>query len=100
VREGARRGRGYARAAERAWLRTGSHRAAAGRCRPPGSLRIRAKRAEKTPMHQPTPDPRFSIYDDYRVHQPWLPSITGAPQRARVLVVGSQTSVPVLQRPY
>jgi hypothetical protein len=51
-------------------------------------------------MHQPTPDPHFSIYDDYKVHQPWLPSITGAPQRARMLVVGSQTSVPVLQRPY
>jgi 3-(3-hydroxy-phenyl)propionate hydroxylase len=43
-------------------------------------------------MHQPTAEPRYSIYYDYQVHQPWLPPRTGAQPRARVLVVGSGPS--------
>lgn len=40
-------------------------------------------------MHQPTAEPRFSIYYDYRVHEPWLP--TGHPPDARkqVVIVGA-----------
>ena len=43
-------------------------------------------------MHQPTAEPRFSIYYDYKVHRPWLPTPSGAAQRAKVLVVGSGPS--------
>lgn len=28
-------------------------------------------------MHQPTTEPRRSIYYDYTIHQPWLPSQHG-----------------------
>jgi 3-(3-hydroxy-phenyl)propionate hydroxylase len=40
-------------------------------------------------MHQPTTEPRFSIYYDYKVHQPWLPSAHGKQPRHKVVIVGS-----------
>ncbi len=40
-------------------------------------------------MHKPTTEPRPSIYYDYQVHQPWLPSARGAQQRQKVVIVGS-----------
>ena len=40
-------------------------------------------------MHQPATEPRFSIYYDYRVHAPWLPSQHIAPQREQVVIAGS-----------
>ncbi|MFN0184764.1 MAG: FAD-dependent monooxygenase [Aquabacterium sp.] len=40
-------------------------------------------------MHQPSTEPRPSLYYRYRVHEPWLPLPGAAPQRVPVLVVGS-----------
>lgn len=40
-------------------------------------------------MHQPTATARPSIYYNYQVHQPWLPSQHAAPQQAQVAIVGS-----------
>ena len=40
-------------------------------------------------MHQPESHPRPSIYYNYRVHSPWLPSENGAQQRQQVVIVGS-----------
>ena len=40
-------------------------------------------------MHQPVGMPRPSIYYDYRVHAPWLPSAHGPQARQRVTIVGS-----------
>jgi len=41
-------------------------------------------------MHQPSTEPRPSIYYGYRVHAPWLPSAhPGAARRAAVAIVGS-----------
>ena len=40
-------------------------------------------------MHQPTTEPRPSIYYDYRVHAPWLPSQHGAQPRHKVVIAGS-----------
>ncbi|MFY8054564.1 MAG: FAD-dependent monooxygenase [Limnohabitans sp.] len=40
-------------------------------------------------MHQPSTQPRPSIYYDYQVHQPWLASQHGPQQRQQVVIVGS-----------
>jgi 3-(3-hydroxy-phenyl)propionate hydroxylase len=40
-------------------------------------------------MHQPTTEPRRSIYYNYEVFKPWLPSANAAPQRHQVVIVGS-----------
>jgi len=40
-------------------------------------------------MHQPTTTPRPSIYYDYRVHAPWLPSRHGPQPRHPVLIAGA-----------
>lgn len=40
-------------------------------------------------MHQPTTEARPSIYYDYKVHPPWLPSKAPAQQRKKVVIVGS-----------
>ncbi|MCD6667035.1 MAG: FAD-dependent monooxygenase, partial [Hydrogenophaga sp.] len=40
-------------------------------------------------MHQPTTQPRPSIYYPYEVFQPWLPSQHGAQPRQKVVIVGS-----------
>ncbi len=40
-------------------------------------------------MHQPTAEPRPSIYYDYRVHPPWLPSAHGPQPRHKVLIAGA-----------
>ncbi|MCK2088937.1 FAD-dependent monooxygenase [Thauera aromatica] len=40
-------------------------------------------------MHTPTTEPRPSIYYDYRVHAPWLPSAHPPRQRSKVLIVGA-----------
>ncbi|MFO1325761.1 MAG: FAD-dependent monooxygenase [Rubrivivax sp.] len=40
-------------------------------------------------MHRPPDQPRPSLYYDYRVHLPWLPSAHAGAQRHRVVVVGS-----------
>jgi len=40
-------------------------------------------------MHQPHSQPRPSIYYDYRVHQPWLPSQHGPQPRHPVVIVGA-----------
>ena len=40
-------------------------------------------------MHQPTTTPRPSIYYDYRVHAPWLPSRHGPQPRQPVLIAGA-----------
>ena len=40
-------------------------------------------------MHQPTTEARPSIYYDYRVHEPWLPSAHPAQGRKQVVIVGS-----------
>ena len=40
-------------------------------------------------MHQPTTQPRPSIYYDYKVHAPWLPSQHGAQERQQVVIAGS-----------
>ena len=40
-------------------------------------------------MHQPTTEARPSIYYDYRVFEPWLPSAHGAQPRQQVVIVGS-----------
>jgi 3-(3-hydroxy-phenyl)propionate hydroxylase len=40
-------------------------------------------------MHQPATEPRRSIYYNYEVFQPWLPSVQQAPQRHQVVIVGS-----------
>lgn len=40
-------------------------------------------------MHQPTAQPRPSIYYNYQVHQPWLASQHGAQKRQPVVIVGS-----------
>lgn len=40
-------------------------------------------------MHQPTTEPRPSIYYDYRIHPPWLPSAHPGPQRHAVVIVGA-----------
>jgi 3-(3-hydroxy-phenyl)propionate hydroxylase len=40
-------------------------------------------------LHQPTSEPRPSIYYDYQVHAPWLPSQHGAQPRRQVVVAGS-----------
>lgn len=43
-------------------------------------------------MHQPDSTPRPSIYYDYQVFQPWLPSAHGTPSRQQVVIVGSGPS--------
>jgi 3-(3-hydroxy-phenyl)propionate hydroxylase len=40
-------------------------------------------------MHTPTTEPRFSIYYDYRVFEPWLPSRHATQTRCGVVIVGS-----------
>jgi 3-(3-hydroxy-phenyl)propionate hydroxylase len=40
-------------------------------------------------MHQPSNQPRPSIYYNYQVHQPWLASQHGPQQRQQVVIVGS-----------
>lgn len=40
-------------------------------------------------MHCPTTEARPSIYYDYRVHEPWLPSAHAKQQRKQVVIVGS-----------
>ncbi|MES2786089.1 MAG: FAD-dependent monooxygenase [Pseudomonadota bacterium] len=40
-------------------------------------------------MHQPTTEPRPSIYFDYRIHEPWLPSEHSPGTRHQVAVVGA-----------
>jgi len=40
-------------------------------------------------MHQPTAQPRPSIYYRYRVHPPWLPSAHAAPLRQQVVIAGA-----------
>ncbi len=40
-------------------------------------------------MHQPTREPRASIYYDYQVHAPWLPSAHPAQPRHAVAIVGA-----------
>ncbi len=40
-------------------------------------------------MHQPTTQPRPSIYYPYEVFQPWLPSQHGAQPRQKVVIVGT-----------
>jgi 3-(3-hydroxy-phenyl)propionate hydroxylase len=40
-------------------------------------------------MHQPSTQPRPSIYYDYQVHQPWLASQHGPQKRQQVVIVGS-----------
>ena len=40
-------------------------------------------------MHQPTTEARPSIYYDYQVHKPWLPSAHAAQGRKQVVIVGS-----------
>ncbi len=40
-------------------------------------------------MHQPTTQPRPSIYYDYEVHAPWLPSQQPPQERKKVVIVGS-----------
>lgn len=40
-------------------------------------------------MHQPTTEPRPSIYYNYQVFQPWLPSANPAQDCKKVVVVGS-----------
>ncbi|WP_298234257.1 FAD-dependent monooxygenase [uncultured Azohydromonas sp.] len=40
-------------------------------------------------MHKPTTEPRPSIYYDYQIHKPWLPSANPAQQRQKVVVVGA-----------
>ena len=40
-------------------------------------------------MHQPHTTPRPSIYYDYQVHQPWVPTAVAAQQRHRVAIVGA-----------
>lgn len=40
-------------------------------------------------MHAPTTEPRPSIYYDYRVHAPWLPTAHPPRQRSKVLIVGA-----------
>lgn len=40
-------------------------------------------------MHQPTTTPRRSIYYDYQVYAPWLPSQHENAQRAAVVIAGS-----------
>jgi 3-(3-hydroxy-phenyl)propionate hydroxylase len=40
-------------------------------------------------MHRPTTEARPSIYYDYKVHEPWLPSAHEKQQRRKVVIVGS-----------
>lgn len=40
-------------------------------------------------MHTPTTEPRPSIYYQYQVHEPWLPSEHGEQSRAKVAIVGA-----------
>ena len=40
-------------------------------------------------MHQPEATPRPSLYYDYRVHAPWLPSAHGAQPRHKVAIAGA-----------
>jgi 3-(3-hydroxy-phenyl)propionate hydroxylase len=40
-------------------------------------------------MHQPSNQPRPSIYYNYQVHQPWLASQHGPQKRQQVVIVGS-----------
>ena len=40
-------------------------------------------------MHQPSREPRASIYYDYQVHQPWLASAHPRQPRHQVVIVGS-----------
>jgi 3-(3-hydroxy-phenyl)propionate hydroxylase len=40
-------------------------------------------------MHRPTTEARPSIYYDYEIHKPWLPSAHPAPARKKVVIAGS-----------
>ena len=40
-------------------------------------------------MHQPSTTPRASIYYNYKIHQPWLPSGHPKQERKKVVIVGS-----------
>lgn len=40
-------------------------------------------------MHRPAAEPRPSIYYDYKVHAPWLPSAHPAQARKKVVIVGA-----------
>ena len=40
-------------------------------------------------MHQPSAEPRPSIYYQYAVHAPWLPSQHGRQARKKVVIVGA-----------
>lgn len=39
-------------------------------------------------MHQPTTQPRSSLYYNYKIHQPWLPKGKTQPERMPVVIVG------------
>lgn len=43
-------------------------------------------------MHQPVTEPRFSIYYNYQVFSPWLPSANPAQSRKQVVIAGSGPS--------
>jgi 3-(3-hydroxy-phenyl)propionate hydroxylase len=40
-------------------------------------------------MHRPTTEARPSIYYDYKVHKPWLPSAHATQERKKVVIAGS-----------
>jgi 3-(3-hydroxy-phenyl)propionate hydroxylase len=40
-------------------------------------------------MHQPSTEPRASIYYAYRVHEPWLPSAHPGDERKKVVIAGA-----------
>ena len=40
-------------------------------------------------MHRPTTEARPSIYYDYKIRKPWLPSAHPAPSRKKVVIAGS-----------
>jgi 3-(3-hydroxy-phenyl)propionate hydroxylase len=40
-------------------------------------------------MHRPSTETRPSIYYDYKVHKPWLPSPHAIQERKKVVIAGS-----------
>lgn len=40
-------------------------------------------------MHQPTTEPRSSIYYNYKIYEPWLPSAHAAQERKKVVIAGA-----------
>ncbi|MBV4397737.1 FAD-dependent monooxygenase [Advenella alkanexedens] len=43
-------------------------------------------------MHLPSTEPRFSLYYDYKIHQPWLASQHAPQDRKQVVIVGAGPS--------